>query len=55
MSPTTAQSGPTDLSSKTRAELVAYAKEKFNYDLKGNLSKDAMLAEIASLEEEVVR
>jgi hypothetical protein len=40
----------TDLSKKTRPELVAYAKEQFNYDLKGNLSKDAMLAEIASLE-----
>jgi hypothetical protein len=40
----------TDLSGKTRAELVEYAQTTFGYVLKGNLSKDAMLAEIASLE-----
>jgi hypothetical protein len=39
-----------DRSKKTKAELVAYAKETFGYEMKGNLSKDAMLAEIASLE-----
>jgi hypothetical protein len=41
---------PTDLSTLTKVQLVAYAKDHFNYDLKPNLSKDAMLAEIASLE-----
>jgi hypothetical protein len=31
-------------------ELVAYAKSKFDFDLDPSLSKDAMLAEIASLQ-----
>lgn len=43
--------GPaTDLSTKTRAELVEFAQTQYGYTLKGNLAKDAMLAEIASLE-----
>jgi ribosomal protein L11 len=42
--------GEFDLNAATPAELVAYAKSKFDFDLDADLNKDAMLAEIASLE-----
>ena len=38
-----------DLTKCTPEELIAYAKEKFGYDLEADLTKDAMLAELASL------
>ena len=39
----------TDMADMTKAQLVEFAKANFNFDLKMTLSKDAMLAEIASL------
>jgi hypothetical protein len=40
----------TSLADMTKAQLIEYAKSKHNFALKMNLSRDAMLAEIASLE-----
>lgn len=39
-----------DTTAMTTDQLVAYAKAKFEYTLEATLTKDAMLAEIASLE-----
>lgn len=39
-----------DLTAATPSQLVEYAKAKFDFDLDPALNKDAMLAEIASLE-----